>query len=108
MTIVRDGELDCQLTLLHGSRFRNKQIPVFLHILQDALEVRSEIHALRVAEYVERAQLPPMRAGAEAKVTLLPSASASIGSGRTGRLLNLGSRGQCCLEGIAVRRLQSG
>src|SRR5258708_9225746 len=86
-----NGKLDLQLALLHLGRFRNRAIPILPDLLQNALQVRAEVDALRIAENFKIALLPPVCPRAQAEIAFLASASA-VGCGRLRSLLNRGAR----------------
>ena len=46
LSIFRDRELDDQVSVFHLRGFRNRVVPVLTHVMQHALQVGAEIHAL--------------------------------------------------------------
>ena len=71
LAVLRDGKLDRQLAILQRRRFGNKVIPVHFHILENALQIRTKINALCIAENIESADLSAMCAGTQTIVIIL-------------------------------------
>ena len=61
--LIGDGKLDGELAFLHHGRLWNQVIPILFDVLQNALEIRSEINSLGIAQDFERTHLAAMGAG---------------------------------------------